>query len=359
MSEQTPQPELEPPPAPPKRRRKLTRRRKLVFGLFLACTLLLGSEGVLRLLGYPKGLMRSAKRLWATDTEQATGWFRPSVEVRISWPPELAYTVKTNALGLRGPAPAGGLPLVLCLGDSTTFGSYVADDEAYPFALGERLASERLGVLNAGCPHTTLSDQYEVLERSLETLKPRVVVLLFCGNDLYELEKSPAKARALKRRNPISDLASSLAISDAAISLTLSARHSYLRAKGPWPVPLRPDQGRTAGDSDERWERYERELARTLKLTRSKGAKLILCAFPGYLEIAEAEPCEIETRLPAMAARAGVSYVDLYAPFRAAKEQKLYLLPHDAHASAIGNRLVAKTLAKAVLEAARSKPEGE
>ncbi len=106
--------------------------------------------------------------------------------------------VRINRLGYRGPDPAPDKPprtfRVACLGDSTTFGWMVREEEAYPALLGARLEARSGGrqveALNFGAPeHTTFRARF-VLEDALP-LRPDVVVLAYGFNDsdLFEDEE--------------------------------------------------------------------------------------------------------------------------------------------------------------------------
>ena len=139
-----------PDPAQP----RLTRAKKLKMAAItlVGGVLLIGvaAEIGLRLAGFPKGFLKGTKRIWATDGERSLGWFRPGFSARISWPPEIAYGVSINALGMRGAERIPDRPVVLCVGDSTTFGSHVGDGETYPAQLqAARDLLEPLALLSA------------------------------------------------------------------------------------------------------------------------------------------------------------------------------------------------------------------
>jgi len=334
-------------------RRPLSRKKKLLFSVVALLIALVTVELTLRVAGFPKGFLRTIKRLWATEGERSLGPFRPNHDAEMIWPPELTYRITTNSLGLRGSEPTGEAPRVLCVGDSTTFGSYVADNETFPAHLADELEkrSVKAQVINGGCPRWTITDENEFLARAVPELKPKFVVLLFCGNDLAEMTMGSASKRAVEAHSWWSNLRSSLAIGEASLWMTMQGRRAYLKARGRWPKPLRPDQGRTdAAAVADLWGQYEEELSKAKKVADDNGAKLILGAFPGYLEIRDAQPGGVETRLIALAAKLGIPYVDHYAPFRANVEAKNYLLPHDAHASSVGNHRIAESYAKTLAE---------
>jgi lysophospholipase L1-like esterase len=333
-----------PPPVEAAPRRRLSIRKKLAFLSVVLILGVCGIEGVLRILGYPKGLMKSTRKMWATDDERALGPFKPDAEVKVAWPPELTYTAKINALGLRGPLPATGKPVVLCVGDSTTFGSYVEEDDTYPRQLQDRLSAS--SIVNAGVPRWTITDEVEFLAEALPQLEPRAVVILFCGNDLVELDKAPARERALRSRGWWSDLRTRLAIPEVMLNVSLSLRRSYLESRGRWPPEMRADQMETGDWARPYWARYAKGLTEAVALCRQHKARLLVGAFPGFKEL-ESDVCEVERTLPQLVREAGAEYVDLYAPFRASPKDR-FLLPLDAHASGHGNALIAEVFAKAL-----------
>ena len=101
-------------------------RKKLVFTAVLMLLPLVGLEAALRCCGWPTERVRTLSKLLNLDPESyagTVGMFRPGTTATIAWPPELAYQVSINALGLRGPPtqrrPAPGVTRILALGDST------------------------------------------------------------------------------------------------------------------------------------------------------------------------------------------------------------------------------------------------
>lgn len=146
--------------------------RNLLFSALTALLLLGGMEGVLRVLGWPD------PGLYAGDPA-SVWWLRPSLPERAVPFPERGTTfgVRTSAAGFRGPEPEPGA--WLALGDSTTFGWGVEEDEAWP----ARLAALRGGpVTNGGVPGYSTAQGLARLDAAL-ALRPSHVLLAYLVRD--------------------------------------------------------------------------------------------------------------------------------------------------------------------------------
>lgn len=244
--------------------------RNLGFSLVTAFAVLAGLEGGLRLVGWPD------PGLYAGDPGSV--WtLRPGLPPRaVPFPEEgTSFTVRTNALGFRGgPHPGGG---VACLGDSTTFGWGVAEEEAWP----ARLAALRGGaVLNAGVPgYSTF--QGEALLPGVLAQRPEVVVLAYLVRDA---EPGPVPDAARRRAPPL-QLYRALA--------ALRARPAAARAGGVPRVPV---------------EVFARSYRAMIAAVRGQGARPVVLVFPmleppapwvGALRALAGEVEVIEPSLPA------------------------------------------------------------
>jgi lysophospholipase L1-like esterase len=92
-------------------------------------------------------------------------------------------SVRNNSLGLRDVEPAGARkPTVLFLGDSFVWGYDVEADERFTELLRRELPAVR--IVNAGVPGYGTDQEYLLLARIWDAVRPDVVVLMFCtGND--------------------------------------------------------------------------------------------------------------------------------------------------------------------------------
>lgn len=199
-------------------------------------------EGALRLVGYPDpGLYEGdVGSVWA---------LRPGLAPReVPFPEEGgSFTVRTSAQGFRGgPFPGGGLA---CLGDSTTFGWGVEEEQAWPAVLAKLIGEP---VLNAGMPGYSTFQGERLLPKVL-ALGPRRVILAYLVRDA---EPAPVPDAA---RRP-------------APSLQLYRALAHLRARsGPHVRGIAP---RVSAEA------FAAAYRRMITAVRAAGAEPFLLVFP-------------------------------------------------------------------------------
>ncbi|MGD9644933.1 MAG: SGNH/GDSL hydrolase family protein [Pirellulales bacterium] len=168
-------------------------RRRGKFFLF-ACTpallLVLLAEVGLRLVGAAVPSLQTIPL-----PEQLAGVMRPDDELFWSLQPDfhgvfLDQPVNTNSLGLRSPPlgpKAPGTVRILSLGESTTFGAGVADDETYASVLQRELQTadpaHRYEVINAGVSAYSSFQSLLYLKRRGLALEPDIVLFYHEFND--------------------------------------------------------------------------------------------------------------------------------------------------------------------------------
>ncbi|HET6203710.1 MAG TPA: GDSL-type esterase/lipase family protein [Planctomycetota bacterium] len=226
---------------PPRRRRRLA----LAFGLLLPALLLGGGELLCR-AKYGGFEFPPDWDLMTMPDPDLGRRFVPGIPLdfdllggRVSIP------VRINRLGYRGGDPATEKPpgvfRVACLGDSTTFGWRVREEEAYPAVLEGLLAGRangrRVEVLNFGAPeHTTFRARF-VLEEALP-LRPDVVLLAYGFNDsdLFEDEEA---LHSRRRASPVSLSAWRLRrlASGSYLYRWIEAQRASIRGPRPAPPP--------------------------------------------------------------------------------------------------------------------------
>jgi len=196
----------------------MSRRRRILFSIVTVFLFFGGLEGILRLhdfagyvnfnadlLGLPlldlTRLRRVANRTVTFD--RRVFWrFKPN---QILADPEIyRRPVRINSLGFRGPDFTPAKPArtfrIICLGDSTTFGWSVADDETYPAQLEKRLLARYPGrnfqALNLGVTGYTSLQGRELFLSRAAGFQPDLVIFAFGSNDQLPALTSDAEQLA-------------------------------------------------------------------------------------------------------------------------------------------------------------------
>lgn len=198
----------------------LTARKKLLFTLLVTLLAVVAIEtgariwlfflkpaaGQLAVTGEQERLVQTMRsdlesaeqgqQLYTTD-EQLFWKLRSNVQLDVrnnvyqTTGEPIRWKIETNAEGFRGPwLPADrnqADPLVVCLGDSCTFGFRVDQGETYPSQLQAFLRAHglpRAVVLNCGVPGYSSFQGARVAEQLLPRLRPDFVIMAFGANDL-------------------------------------------------------------------------------------------------------------------------------------------------------------------------------
>jgi len=325
----------------------------LVSGLILTLVTLFLAEFALRLSGLvsTEGAHTASESIY----DKIPGVFEPDQHVTERPRPELAHRISINSLGFRGEQVAleksPGKFRILCLGDSFTFGSYVNDEDTFPHLLEEKLRGHGIHaeVINAGVGGTTIVDQAYFLRKAL-VMKPDLVLLTFSENDVDDLSKIvPLHVTLAANRKWKSGSIAPLyqAVRDTALfnfALLVRARYAEFRR----PRAVTNDSSAGTNESEQLWEKYEREFEKLTKFLESRSIPFVFAVFPSNYRIGrELEPGNRLERATEVAERHGVQVVDLLTPLQASHllPSDLYLLPFDGHPSRQGYEIVSDAMA--------------
>jgi lysophospholipase L1-like esterase len=115
---------------------------------------------------------------------------RPNVDMVF-----LHHRICTNRYGFRSDDPVPGRRVVLCLGDSVSFGWEVAQPQAFPQVLQTRLNSaaksgKLWSVINAAVPNYSSFQVVRQAETLIPRWKPEVVIVCVGGADTCPVEQS-------------------------------------------------------------------------------------------------------------------------------------------------------------------------
>jgi lysophospholipase L1-like esterase len=302
----------------------------------------------------------------ARQFEEVPGMFAPGQDVMVLTKRPLPHRVRINALGYRGPEitvtkPAGEFR-ILYVGDSGTFGDFVANEETLPAQLEARLAGQCTGVrvINAGLGGSTITEQAPIIMRSL-ALSPDLVILMFSENDIDDLTGGTmwdqlAANREAKSRFPLSlfyDRVRNTALWNLALTVRGVkrvrdvVRENQPPASEPTPVAPSPSPSTAPPLRTQHRDEYAARLAALHQELTARGIPMILTAYPSHLSVYRRWDLDQLDWVQGVAQREGLPYIDLLEPLRATGQgdTTLYLLPYDGHASARGYAVTSEVIA--------------
>jgi hypothetical protein len=296
--------------------------------------------------------------------------------------------VTTNALGLRGaepirPKPAG-IRRVLAIGDSTTLGWGVNDEETYPVQLESRFrAASGAGwdVVNAGVSGYDLHRETRLLAYLAPMLQPDIVVVGVLWNDLPYERISPDGAPVAADPGALSGgssgdarVAPQEAITPQSAPVFTSSpfriggsptglnrvlrssrllyvlRQSWVSLVAPtragsnqlqWEAALL--EGRRSAAIDGAWRDVESSLREIGRLGQQYGFEVMVMVMPIRAQVERPYPnAAYQTRLREISESLGMPVIDPLPRFAAESDRGRLFVPYDRmHFSAAGNACLA------------------
>jgi lysophospholipase L1-like esterase len=287
-----------------------------------------------------------------------------------------------NDLGLRGtrpqlPKPSGEMR-VLAIGDSTTFGWGVGDDETYTDLLEKKIAAaapqRRVRVINGGVVSYDLRQSARRLEQLAPVLHPDIVIVGVLWNDLpYEdvspdgnaqpgRSSSPRIAAASTQTFRMANQPTGLAALVRRSRLAFAIRHAWLAAIAPtaaatnqvrWEMAIL--NGVQTPAIDNAWNDLGRTFSDIQAMADRIGFAVGVIVMPVRAQVDQSYPnAAYQTRVRALAEARGFFVIDPLGRFTASPDRAELFIPYDRmHFTRAGNAL----LADAAYDALRARPE--
>ncbi len=341
------------------------------------------------------------KGQFATWFPGRRGLYPENATVEMTWG-AIPYVMRINSLGLRGPEPSRDPDafLIAAVGDSYTDGFFVDDEDTYPVILQEMLRKRgiKADVLNAARAGGSIDKQLAILREVVAPLRPKLVILQFCTNDIAELDGKSREdmlrhkllppfrwhreaARVLLTKTALGELAYTAWLRVSRGGEYTKARVMLADKASRYRIDGADDHAANARLFMERFARTDGlvlngtmdDRTRVLiddylaVLTAFKrecddlGAPLIFLYEPAYPQVHDPRAdMTMRDLLQSWCQNTNVEFVDLTPAFQVAEGEPLYLAPVDFHLSPTGNRLTASCLATVVvqrIESTRSKAE--
>lgn len=258
------------------------------------------------------------------------GWsYRPGATARHATA-EFDVAITIDADGRRaaadGTGPEDG-PLILCLGDSFAFGWGVEEAESFPALLRTRL---RARVLNFGVSGYGTDQQWLQLERDGLDLRPRLVIVTFCENDVEEAIRDFVYGKS-KPRFVLSE--SGLALTNSPVPLGLLERTSLLYASVRRHIVDALSSPPSASQIEAGLEIVRRLHARMARAVHDRGGNVLVVSW---------SQDRLDQEVP------GLFHLDVGPALTRAAEQGAVTFPVDGHWTPRGHAAVAEAIAACV-----------
>ena len=278
------------------------------------------------------------------------------------------YHVQTNSVGLRNTEePAANAFRIYAIGDSQTFGPYLANEDTWPAwtenVLRRAPEAGPIQVFNAGIAGYTILDELALVREKGLAFNPSLVVLAAFENDVADLRREhgglvqrprsdtvSAIGRFLRRTgrssafvNMAERLRTQLQLKAAGVDISRGEGDAGVQRRAPEPED---DQGKY----EARYGDLFRELADLLQKHDIRFATVFIPAADSL----GGPPSRVEALVRRLTSETNVPYLDITPVFAAAQEPqaRFYLMQKqgpslvgNGHLSREGNAVIGRTVA--------------
>jgi len=284
------------------------------------------------------------------------------------------YHVETNSQGFRGTEePLAGAHQIIAIGDSQTFGPYVANEDAWPAWAQSELrragAARPVQIFNGGVSGYTIFDELAWLRDKGVALKPDLILLGVFENDVLDYRRVlTGRATRISSAGPPAGIGNWLARLRAALwqnsalynvasaikrAVILKAADIDLRRGEGEAALVRPDPG---ADLENYVAAYARDFREFASVAKAAGIPVAVVSMPSYDVVVDGVTPTVAPLVARLSAELELPFLDLAPTFAAVPDagQSLYLLQWDAtrrhlegngHLSRFGHLVAGKAVA--------------
>jgi lysophospholipase L1-like esterase len=265
------------------------------------------------------------------------------------------YHVVTNSIGLRSSEePREGAFRILVLGDSMTFGPYLANEDTWPSWMENRLrrvlgTAVDVQVFNAGVGGYSIPDELSLLREKGIAFEPDLVVLAVLDNDTNDLR--PTKRKRFSRdkilkevkdetRYVLGGLRSFLGENLATYNLVSALKQQFLKSKEKEKLQVEGDaairkQGAEQGSDSEKYEiEYQDLLMKTVSVLNDEKISAVIAHIPSFrrMGVGGQKISPVLRAARRASKKSGLSLVELLDRYRdAGTVDSLFLLQWDSN----------------------------
>lgn len=292
-------------------------------------------------------LDNNPKSLFMYD-EETSYRLKPSFEGKREYAEWSVHS--TNSLGVLGSEinPNADVAKLIFLGDSVTYGSGVAFDQTFSSHI-QRAAGPDIQVINAGTPGFSTNQELLFYKKYLSILRPKVVIQVFCPNDLVDYEWVWDGHGAFTMSEEINSLGGLIGESKTAEGLKILMKRLHFAGDSKLAPLAEMYNVFMKGWDPVSWEKYEHQI---FKPPYTKETRWIVCYIPLYWQLAsielggdKKEICFPQRKLAGLLKRKNIKFIDLTDALYSAKAPSRKMLYVDPiHLSPLGHEVVAAAL---------------
>ncbi len=252
----------------------------------------------------------------------------------------MGTTVRTNAMGFRGPELAGkaseGVARIAFVGDSITLGWGVAEQETFAHKVVADLikSGRKVDGFNLGVGNFNTTQELALFRKVGASMRPDVIVLSYFINDAEPMPSYPG--------------ASWLTLNSAAWVVLSYRIDSLLRQLGGRPDWKAYYRDLYAPDAPG-WKKSEQAIAGFAEVARELGAELIVFHVPELRELRPYPFADVTAKVRAAVEGQKLRFVDLLPAVEALDPSTLWVTVPDPHPNGRANDAFARQMTNDIL----------
>lgn len=250
--------------------------------------------------------------------------------------------INLNEVGLRGPPlrePGSGERRILFLGGSITLGWGVPENQTVEMQLQDMLrgAGERVQVLNGGVGNYNTVRYVSRFFKELTGLHPTDIVVQYFLRDAEELTNESGNFL--------------LRTSELAVTLWI-AYHRLLDMQG--ETSLAEHYRKAYNPSAPGFLAMKQKLEELARYGKEHNIRLYMAMTPDIHNLIDYKFKFIHAQMQQIAEEDGYRFIDLLLPLLGRPPEELYAMPGDPHPNALGHKLMAQAIFRAMTEQQRA-----
>ena len=252
----------------------------------------------------------------------------------------MGVNVRTNSLGFRGPeigtTAASGVARIAFVGDSTTLGWGVAEQETFAHRVVESLVRQGRKVegFNLGVGNYNTTQELALFRDAGMRLKPDIIVLSYFINDAEPMPTYPVQHW--------------LNMNSAAWIVTSYRFDSIMRQFGELPDWKKYYRDLYA-TSAQGWQQSKEAIKGFARLAREMGAALVVFNIPELRELRPYPFADVTEKVRAVVEGEGVTFVDLLPSVEKLPPPSLWVTVPDPHPNGAANAAFADRMTEELL----------